>query len=295
MEAWLPLCGFNPDSAVFAMLAGYIDESYSGENEPETFGLCCAYAPFRDWFWIQSGWQKVIAAKNISLISQGRKPIQRFHSKEISNFEKDFANWTGDERSEFTGNLLSKGINGNFVQSYALTANLKQVADDWPRVKFEGVKRFGYDAMLRMIMIALEKRIPPVFGDGERIVLVNERCEFDGVLLDAFNHFRAQSPSKGKMFVSIAPMGWEDCTALQIADFCAYESMKEVHRYRPGQLKPDNTMRERRKSLTAFLNLESVGGICEEIPPQEILRWKALVEERDRQRGRSDLNDFSAV
>jgi hypothetical protein len=69
--------------------------------------------------------------------------------------------------------------------------------------------------------------------------------------------------------------------------------MRESHRYRDGQ-----KLRNRRKSLSAFLEMESVGAICEEIPRKEILIWKARVEERDRNRGMEHLNEhpeFSGV
>ena len=291
LEIWGPLCSLDFDKAVFALLTGYIDESYTGENEPVTFGLCCVYAPFKDWFWIENGWRKVIEAKNADLATQGRKSIKRYHSKEISNYEEPFDDWNNNERSEFTSYLLSHGINGNFIQSYTLTANLKQVAEDWPRVKFEGVQRFGYHSMLRMIMLKLFELIPPVFGSGAHISLIHERCEFDGVLLDAFNHFlKAASPERAAMFTSITPMGWERCTPLQVADFCAYESMKDVHRLRPEEIR--KKARGRRKSLAAFLDMPSTGGICEEIPRHEILRWKEQVEKRDRLRGKSHLNEI---
>jgi hypothetical protein len=267
------------------MLTGYIDESYTGENEPVTFGLNCVYSTYHAWFWMEVGWNKVIAAKNKQLIAAGRKPIHRYHSKEISNFENDFEGWDGDERTEFTQYLLSHGINGNFIQSYGLTANLKEVADDWPRVKFEGVKRFGYHAMLRLIMLRLETMIPEQFGPGAHIMLIHERCSFDGVLLDAFNHYLRARPHAKSLFTSITPMGWEDCVPLQTADFWAYEAMKETNRFRPGQ-----KARKRRASLEAALALDSVGAQCEEIPRAEILKWKAQVEKRDQERGKEHLN-----
>ena len=269
------------------MLAGYIDESYSGENEPETFGLNCVYATYSSWFWIEAGWNKVIDAKNKKLKEAGRDPVRRYHSKEISNFENEFRDWNNEERAEFTNDLLRLGINGNFVQSVGFTANLKEVAADWPRVKYEGVKQFGYHAMLRLIMLKLEGMIPKQFGSGAHILLIHERCgKFDSVLLDAFNHYLQARPEARSLFGSITSRGWEECTALQPADFVAYEAMKETHRYRPSQKE-----RPRRKSLAAFLDLESVGAVSEEIPRREILLWKKKVEERDRKRGKAHLNE----
>ena len=268
------------------LLSGYIDESYTGEAEPETFGLNCAVATWRDWFWIETAWHNVIEKKNAELIAAGRKPIQRFHSKEISNYENDFEGWNGTERTAFTSQLLKKGINGAYLQSVGFTANLREVAADWPRVKFEDVMRFGYHVMLRLILLKLESLVPEYYGAGSRIILIHERCSYDETFLDAFNHYLQKRPEAKDLFASIAPMGWEDCIPLQPADFLAYEAMKETNRFRPGQ-KPRN----RRGSLTAFLELENIGASCEEIPREEILKWKQSVEEKDRQRGKSYLND----
>jgi hypothetical protein len=272
--------------SVFVLLSGYIDESYTGEAEPETFGLNCAVTTWGHWFWIECSWNNVIEKKNTELIAAGRKRVRRYHSKEISNFEGDFKDWTGPERTEFTSNLLSKGIDGAHLFSVGFTANLKQVAVDWPRVKFEGVQRFGYHAMMRLVMVRLETLIPEYYGSGSRILFIHERCSHDGTFLDAFNHYLKIRPEAKSLFTSITPMGWEDCIPLQPADFLAYEAMKEANRHRPGQ-KP----RGRRGSLTAFLDLENIGVIWDEIPREEILRWKESVEEKDRARGSAHLNE----
>jgi hypothetical protein len=81
------------------------------------------------------------------------------------------------------------------------------------------------------------------------------------VLLAGFKNYLEKRPESKSIFASIAPMGWEDCIPLQPADFVAYEAMKETHRHRPGQ-----KARERRKSLTAFLDLPDSGASCDEIP-----------------------------
>jgi hypothetical protein len=56
--------------------------------------------------------------------------------------------------------------------------------------------------------------------------------------------------------------------------------MKETHRTRPG-LK----YRNRRLSLKAFLDIDTVGADCMEIPTAKVLEWKERVEEKDRARG----------
>lgn len=66
--------------------------------------------------------------------------------------------------------------------------------------------------------------------------------------------------------------------------------MKETHRTRPG-LK----YRDRRLSLSAFLDIDTVGADSYEIPTAEVLKWKEQVEEKDRANGKAYLNDSNAV
>jgi len=272
------------------LVVGYIDESYSGENPPLTFGLNCVVAAGSEWFWIESAWNRVLERKNKELEAQGRQRISRYHSTDLSNFAGDFKDWDGPERTDFTDRLLQHAIRGNWMLSVGFTANLKEIGEVWPRVMREGVMQFGYHAMLRYIMLKLVQYVPPAYGEGSEIILIHDRCAYDGILLSAFNYFLKERPDCAPLFRSIAPMGWEKCIPLQPADFVAYEVMKETHRLRPG-LK----YRDRRLSLKAFLDIDTVGADCMEIPTEKVLEWKEQVEAKDRARGKAYLNDPSGV
>lgn len=289
LEVWPHLCA-DLRRSVFVIVAGYIDESYSGENPPLTFGLNCVLAAGSEWFWIENAWNKVLARKNKELEAQGRRKISRYHSVDLSNFAGDFKDWDGPERTDFTDRLLQHAIRGNWLLSVGFTANLKEIAEAWPRVMREGVIEFGYHAMLRYIMLKLVKYVPVAYGVGTEIILIHDRCPYDGVLLSAFNHFLKKRPEFASLFRSIAPMGWQNCVPLQPADFVAYEAMKETHRTRPGL-----RYRDRRLSLKAFLDIDTVGADCMEIPTAKVLEWKEQVEEKDRARGKAYLNDPPAV
>jgi hypothetical protein len=63
-------------------------------------------------------------------------------------------------------------------------------------------------------------------------------------MLNAFNSFVVDSSMPDRdMFTTIAPMGWETCTPLPVADFFPYEAMKESHRF---EVEP---LRSTRRSL----------------------------------------------
>jgi hypothetical protein len=280
-ELWGPISvDFEKD--VFVMLTGYIDESYTGEQKPLTFGLNCLFARGNEWYFIANAWEKVIERKNAELIAAGRKPVKRFHAVDLNNFVGDFADWDGDERTAFTKQIIHKVFALHYVLSVGYTINLAELSQLWPEVGENGIS-FAYDIMLRLIMIYLAKTIPERFPRGAQITLIHERCPYDSVLLGAFNRSIRKAPLHGDIFTSIAPMGWERCVPLQAADFIAYEAMKETNRLRPS-LK----QRGRRLSLSALLELDTFGAISEEIPGEVILDWKRTVDASTMKQIRSE-------
>src|SRR5277367_4880849 len=59
---------------IFVILVGYIDESYSKESPPLTFGLSCLLAYGNEWPCIELAWRKVLENKNRGLLDVGRQP-----------------------------------------------------------------------------------------------------------------------------------------------------------------------------------------------------------------------------
>ena len=109
------------------IVVGYIDESYSGEDPPLTFGLNCVVAAGSEWFWIENAWNKVLERKNKELEAQGRHIISRYHSADLSNFAGEFKDWDGPERTDFTDGCTNMPLGGNWLLSVGFTANLKEI------------------------------------------------------------------------------------------------------------------------------------------------------------------------
>lgn len=272
-EIWEPLSR-NFERDVFVIILGYIDESYSGEREPLTFVLSCVFTSGSEWFWINAAWDKVLAKKNAELAVAGRKTISRFHARDINSFIEEFAGWDDPERAEFTERLICHVFARHRMNSISYAINLKELGLLWPEVK-DYTMAFAYDILLRKIMGDLAPAIPDVYGKAAQITLVHERCNYDGILLHAFNRWIRQKPDKANVFSTITPLGWQNCIPLQPADFVANESMKEVHRTRPGQ-----KARNRRKSLSAFLALGGGGSKFFILDSKSILDMKKMVDDK---------------
>lgn len=272
-DLWKRLsCNFERD--LFVIVIGYIDESYSGEIEPLTFDLSCCFTTGSEWFWIENAWRKVLEKKNKELTAAGRTPIKRFHARDLNSFIGEFKGWDGPERTAFTEQLIAKAFSRHVMNSIGFVINLKELGNLWPSMQ-QYTKAFAYDVILRLIMSELAREVPKLWGTGTRITLIHERCAYDGILLSAFNRWLRQKPLRAGLFTSIAPMGWETCIPLQPADFVANESMKEVHRTRPGQ-----KQRERRKSLSAFINHGGGGSKCFVLTGQGISDLKKMVDNK---------------
>jgi len=55
------------------VIVGYIDESYSKERPPLTFGLSCLFAYGSEWSWIDLAWKKLLDDKNAELFRLAEK------------------------------------------------------------------------------------------------------------------------------------------------------------------------------------------------------------------------------
>jgi len=255
---------------MFMMLEGYIDESYSRENPPQIFSLTCTIARGNEWAWIEMAWRKCLEEKNAALIEQGRTPISRYHSVDINNFREEFTDWDGPERKEFCEKLV-KVFARHEIGYDGYLINLQTMAEVWPEAK-EDLMGSAYHILLRFLMLDIGEGINLDLPD-EKIVLFHDRCNYDGVLLDAFNR-SVKDPTfrYAKYFTTIAPMGWEDCIPLQPADLVAYENFKEGYRHL------DEAQRPRRKIFSELLSLDSFAPHLRFINRENIIKLKGIFD-----------------
>jgi hypothetical protein len=204
------------------------------------------------WFWFEIEWEKCLDKKNKQLRAQGRKELSRFHAADSSSYVKEFEGWTGDERSEFTGWLI------NVIRRFPLvvssyTLDIQDLVAEFPEAR-KKPNGLAHILLLNHIMTYLGAKI---LGDhrwpSDRLELIHDRGAYNPVLKEAFDHMKNDTTLQHReRFATIAPMGWEDCIRLQVADLLAYENFKCVERESAGH--------KRRKSLELILDLDSFGG-----------------------------------
>lgn len=260
----------------FLLVKGYIDESHSADGKG-LFVLSCLLGKGMAWQWFRSDWGEVLTETNVALRSQARREIIRYHAADCSSRVGEFQGWTVDEQKALTKKLLevfSKPSNQLVVVSYSI--DLSELVGEIPET-VDDPQGFAYSLMLKFIMLDIgrgfwEKNSGNV--EGLKISLVHERCDYDTILLQAFNSQMADPTFKySRLFATIAPLGWEDCEELQPADLLAYEIYKESERQRA-----DGKKRNMRKTLELLLQSDAFGAYAKDINRETIAKLKNLLD-----------------
>lgn len=234
-------------------LRGYIDESERGDH----FTLTSLISEGGQWNSLESDWREVIAAKNRELLAAGRKQLSRYHATYCNGLWDEFEGWSREEEIEFTRALIEVISRYQFNQhSYSL--NLKELTSVIPEIR-PNPKGFAYVILFTFILLDIAEKTLS-HNTGSLISIFHDTCDFNAALRESYDEMTLESDSPLKehrhRFVSMAPMTWRHCIALQPADLLAFENGKEFDR----QVTEARKNHKRRKSLNAIMNSGNVGG-----------------------------------
>ena len=234
------------DKGIFVFLRGFIDDS----GDAEYFSLSCLYGDGANWVWFEQDWEQMIEGVNSRLLGQGRNPISRYHANKCAWLKDEFSDWSNDEQRDITNQILA--IFGKYpMHIHGYVVRLRDLQDVMPEVAPDPIG-FANVVLMQYLMLEIGNFTFKEHPES-RIGIIYERGSYDAVLQSAFNHLLADESFKYRNhFVSLTPMSWRDCTALQPADLFAYENFKDVERQQAGQ--------GRRYTLCKLLELETVGG-----------------------------------
>lgn len=257
----------------FVVLKSYIDESY---NE-DVFTLAWLAASGYDWLWINRHWKRCIDRWNRKLRKQGRKQLSRYHAVDCSNRYEEFEGWSLDEQRDFTIELTQ--VFKKFpTWTQAFSVELKEFYSVFPEstTAYKPDKKgFVYGMVLKYLLYTIgifrSKK-----ADDLAISIVHDRCDYDTVMLDAFNQVISDDAfENASFFKTIAPMGWEDCLPLQPADMVAYESFKDNVNALHG--------RNRRKSTEALLNIGNFSWSSVRMGREACLQLREWVQKKNKE------------
>jgi hypothetical protein len=109
------------------------------------------------------------------------------------------------------------------------------------------------------------------------IAFLYERNPYGGVLTNTFNSAKDDPTfDERDLFKTIAPVGWEDCIAIQPADFMAYDIMKNAKQQMAG--KPQ------RKTIEFLLSTGTFSGRAMSFKPAVFTKLRQLIDEAKAKR-----------
>lgn len=253
------------------ILRGYFDESYNSD----VFTLCCSLSNLSGWGAIEHGWKLCLRAKNKALKRQHRPTLSRYHSSHANSREHEFEGWGKEERDTLAIQLMSTLTRGNaWINAVSYSLPLREFKQ---KFEIEGDPLpAAYRECLKFIMLEMGIQIEDAnkklrATKPVSFVLFHERCDYNADYLLAFDQMMADPTFRFKrLFSTIAPMGWENCIALQPADMVAYESFKDA-------LRKYND-KGRRLSLEYLLQSKQFGGRSKQLLTNNLDEWKAIVD-----------------
>jgi len=258
----------------FVILKGYIDESYWPPEHPKLFTLACTMSNLKGWQEINGAWRRCLDAKNRELADQGRKTITRYHATDCANFRNEFEGWSLDEQIEFTKKLLAI-FKRHWINVVAFTMPMEHFYEEFPEHSSDPLP--ACYTILKMLMLEIVDQVEQArrrFGKIKKaeIAFLYERNPHGGVLTDTFNNAKDDPTFIGReMFKTIAPVGWEDCTAIQPADLMAYDIMKDAKQQMAG--KPQ------RKTIEFLLSTGVFSGRAGRFKPGAYKILRTLIDE----------------
>jgi hypothetical protein len=217
---------------VARVYTAYMDESYSDGILMCVGGWLC-----RDDVWrrIENQWNRRIEYEQRRSIKRAERPITRYHASALDNFRHEYKIGWGDNRKVlFTKKLID--ILGRekreLLNPFGIVSGIEfpHILEAFPGSDEKGSYKF-YWAAYRICMIecliTLADTMRRFFAGGQ-VAVIYDRGPFSSAAQSAFDSFKAGNAKNKTDIVTMAPMDWQQCTALQPADMIAYEGRKLI-------------------------------------------------------------------
>jgi hypothetical protein len=230
------------------MLEAHLDESYNNR----TFCVGGWLAPVSTLRSIEKSWKMRIDFERRMSIKKRFPPISRYHASDCANLKGEFdrsKGWDTDRQIRFSKKLLEiigKNKPIGIVMGGSVDDYLHHFTGDAANKCRNGLYFFSICVVMDQIAQAMKMYYP-----DEKVAIYYDRGKFSGMADRAFRSMvdDPRNSDISKYFVTMAPMGWEDCTLLQPADLLAYEGLKRID----GSLNDNDAIR---KSLQALIGSE---------------------------------------
>jgi hypothetical protein len=200
------------------LLKFFIDESHF---KMRTFNYGGWLAEEGEWDRIGAQW-----AKRIEYECRKHGKLERYHASDCASLHGDYEGWTLDEQILHAKKLLAI-ITRRPDNISAICSGVDLVA--LPKIFTANAKdpiAAAYNLTLRHLMMMVYRVVRK--DVGHRVAIIYDHTSgYNGVVQDAFDGVLAElGPRYQNLFVTIAPMRWQDCVQLQPADMIAFDTRK---------------------------------------------------------------------
>lgn len=259
-------------SRIFCVLTAYLDESYNNR----TFCVGGWLASVSEWSTIEKQWVQRVEYERRKSIEKGFPPISRYHASDCSSLKGEFdvsKGWDVPRQIKFSKKLLAilaKNKPIGIVVGGAVDDYLRHFTSDAKAKQWQS-GLYYFSIMVVMDQIA---QIVQAYFPREKVTIYYDRGKFSSMADRAFRSLKddTRNADVSRFFVTMGPMGWEDCAPLQVADLLAFEGLKRVD----GSLNGNDSIR---RSLQALLGAKvdlSVGYFSDKT-------FQALIEEKKKE------------
>jgi hypothetical protein len=189
------------------------------------------------WGRIEPRWESRIAYENRRSAKRGEPQIDRYHASDLDNFKSQFARekgWNEDRRALFSKKLvdiigwererLHKPIG---VATGIYLPDLREAFPATGKEKLYKQHWAAYRVCMIQNLLTLADTMRRAFP-GDQVAVIYDHGPFNSAATSAFDSFKAGKTKNKGDIVTVAPMCWQQCVALQPADMMAYESRKLI-------------------------------------------------------------------
>lgn len=225
-------------SGAFCLLTFYADESY----DDTTFCVGGWLHDAERWKVIEEKLAQRVAYESRRSVSKGLASVARFHASDCSNRRNEFVGWSNSRAVQFYKKVVEI-VCKHEPDGIAWSCSLHDIKANFPHYKPKISRRVLYLLCLQKCLGEVCRIVRDKYPE-ERITVIHD-WGFNGIAQIAFKSATRDFDKTGRL-LTIAPMKWQDCIALQAADLMAYEGSKICFRHR-------NNISEIRKSFRKIL------------------------------------------
>jgi hypothetical protein len=236
-----PHAGTGIISVLFSFVC---DESYDSPNdklakgsppyEPKTYVVAGFFADEKTWTKVERRWRKANVRHNIT----------RFHASHLNAKTYEYEGWSDTQKIRYRKQLL-RILKDQKRKLHAVSCGL--LADEYRNViNDQGRKNFGppYLVCFKTCVTLIAKEMDEGFAPEHQFAVILDRNDMEAEAVKLFYELKDDPGFKYRSrLYGCVPANTDELTALEVADFIAYETFRLLHSKRYGAEKVRTVLR----------------------------------------------------